>query len=1059
MATIDDVIDVQSETNDLLRQLINNIGTGTIGGTGTTGTGSTASSRSRRSGGSIDTTRDREILNFDPNESELERHYKRLDALEKARKEIEGTREEYEELLKLQEDGVELTDEQLERLEELRKKQVEYNNAYAAANRTSTFKIMTKDAGGLINSIKTLYGGIRQLTDPWAKADAAASKYAKTVAMSAKGMENLRKDTINNIAGNNLAIKYNTSTEELLAAQENYIKASGRNIRVSNADQENIAAMESVAKGRGVEMAALMDNFGVSVSDTADRLGKMFSEASKEGISFEKYSDNVAKNIKMAQNYTFKNGLKGLESMAKKATTMKMDMQQVAALADNVSTVEGSIDVASKLQVLGGSFAQLADPLGMLNEGLNDMEGLQDRLIKMVGGLGTFNQETGEVQVSSFNKQRVKAAAKAMGISYDSLMESANAQARRGEIEKQIESNDNAKGLSNEMKELIKNSGSFKDGKAGVSIRGQFKSLDQLTEADKEAIQKESQTESEDIKDIAYNTRSLVDIQQGREKQTAAFQAKLIENTGTGNAMKNIESYLGESGWFHAVLTAIQAAVIIGQTMNAASSAFDMGRDIYDFAKRRGRRFTRRRAGRTPNRMGGSTRSRFSNMFKKAPAGTRYNSAGRLIDVKTGRYVSTKGVKAAGGAANRIANSAGSSIIKGSAGRTAKRALIKTVGKAGATKALGVGAKLAAGATKGFGLGIIGAAGDIITDSLVAKGKMEKGGVGHHIGKGLSGAASGAALGMTIGSVIPGIGTAIGGVIGAIGGAAVGLFKAGTAKEQKKIEDRLKGTGITMKGDYGRGKLEKINHALKTGYIDERLRKKLEKEGDHDLLAQIDKKAEQQRAKGIEPQKMAFHEGIWGKMAKYGAFGPMGMAIGWGNKFLTSKEGKLATSRLKRKIYNSGLGKMYRKITKNDKVKKTLSNVGIGALAAINPAAAVGLSLYKKNKEKKNRIKLASGKTAKEILDGYQSPIKPIPEKGTNSTYGGVDKTNKDIHLKTDPQNINFNGTLNLKGANGQLIDISKELKDNPVMRRNIAGMLSEEMSIIQKGGNFVQRQ
>jgi hypothetical protein len=70
---------------------------------------------------------------------------------------------------------------------------------------------------------------------------------------------------------------------------------------------------------------------------------------------------------------------------------------------------------------------------------------------------------------------------------------------------------------------------------------------------------------------------------------------------------------------------------------------------------------------------------------------------------------------------------------------------------------------------------------------------------------------------MTIGSVIPGIGTAIGGVIGAIGGAAVGLFKAGTAKEQKKIEDRLKGTGITMKGDYGRGKLEKINHALKTG--------------------------------------------------------------------------------------------------------------------------------------------------------------------------------------------------------------------------------------------------
>jgi hypothetical protein len=204
---------------------------------------------------------------------------------------------------------------------------------------------------------------------------------------------------------------------------------------------------------------------------------------------------------------------------------------------------------------------------------------------------------------------------------------------------------------------------------------------------------------------------------------------------------------------------------------------------------------------------------------------------------------------------------------------------------------------------------------------------------------------------------------------------------------------------------------------------------------------------------------MAFHEGIWGKMAKYGAFGVPGLIAGWGNKFLTSKEGKLATNRLKRKVYNSDLGKMYRKVTKNEKVKKAMKGLGMVGLATVSPTAAVALAVHQKRKEKKNKIKLASGKTAKEILDGYNPSIKPIPEKGANATYGGVDKANKDIHLKTDPQNINFNGTLNLKGANGQLIDISKELKDNPVMRRNVAGLISEEMSIIQKGGNFVQRQ
>ena len=89
--------------------------------------------------------------------------------------------------------------------------------------------------------------------------------------------------------------------------------------------------------------------------------------------------------------------------MAKKATAIKLDMQQVANFANNVDSVEKSITVASKLQVLGGPFAQMADPMGMLNESLNDMEGLQDRMVNMIGSLGTFNKTTGEVEVSSFD--------------------------------------------------------------------------------------------------------------------------------------------------------------------------------------------------------------------------------------------------------------------------------------------------------------------------------------------------------------------------------------------------------------------------------------------------------------------------------------------------------------------------------------------------------------------------------------------------------------------------------------------------------------------------------
>jgi hypothetical protein len=65
----------------------------------------------------------------------------------------------------------------------------------------------------------------------------------------------------------------------------------------------------------------------------------------------------------------------------------------------------------------------------------------------MVGGLGSFDKETGEVKVSSFNKQRIKAASQAMGVDYGTIMESVNAQARRGEISKQIAASATASGL------------------------------------------------------------------------------------------------------------------------------------------------------------------------------------------------------------------------------------------------------------------------------------------------------------------------------------------------------------------------------------------------------------------------------------------------------------------------------------------------------------------------------------------------------------------------------------------------------------------------------------
>ena len=1007
MATTDDVLRAQQDTNDLLRELINNFsGAGSGGGPGV---GSSRRRSSGRHSGGPDPYSDIRYRQDEGPKSleELIEQYERIEELEidrfKRMKEQKEAAEEFFEIHKDELDEIfekksrneDLTEREIELMREATDAARENGEAMGYLSNHTRLGAFTKTLGSIGNTLKGMYDEVHKLGEPWREIDAAASKYAKTIGLTSRAMKQLAEDTNRNVVNNDIALRYNVDSKELLAAQENYMKAAGRNIRVSDSEQETIAAM-TLMGGKGNDLAAMFDNFGVSLETTGDHVGKMFADATKQGLSFEKYSDNVAKNIKIAQNYTFKNGLKGLESMAKKATAMKMDMQQVAALADKVSTVEGAIDVSSQLQVLGGPFAQLADPLGMLNEGLNDMEGLQDRLIKMVGGLGSFDKETGEVKVSSFNKQRIKAASQAMGVDYGTIMESVNAQARRGEISKQIAASQVASGFDDDMKELIMNSGTIKDGKAGVSIRGQFKALDDITEEDRKAIEKESQVESEDIKDIAFSTRSLNEIEEGVKKDHREQQAQFYK--GLAETMATITEQLGGIDAIHKILIIMQAAQAVGSVMDMGKSLFSKGR--------RG----------------------FKNIFNRGARGAS-NAMAR------GSANAMKGVSSTIG---KTVTKATGGVVKGSVSQTAKRAAIKTLGKQGAKTAVKLGAGLAKGMAVGGPLGIVGAIGDVATDALVASGKMKKGGVGHHLAKGASGAASGAAMGAMIGSVIPGIGTAIGAVVGGIGGAIKGLFQAGKAKQERILEGKLKDTGVTVKGKYNRRKLKQINAALETGEISKRMRRKLEKSGDHELLALIDKKAEENKDK--PKQKKKFFDTKLGR-AMMIASPMLGMGV-------------LGVRGIK-KLANSKVGKAIGRIT-NPKTK-----LGKAMMMASPVGAAImagrGISkFFKKNKIEKFQGK--SKKSAADILSSYNTTVKPVLEKGNNAKYGAVNKANNDIHLKSDPHDIKINGTLNVRGQDGKTIDLVSELRNNPHMLRQVSDMISNEMGVLQKGTNVVQR-
>lgn len=384
----------------------------------------------------------------------------------------------------------------------------------------------------IFDSVDTLYEGLTKMGQAWAEIDEAASKFTKTLGGSAAGYKKYRDTLLQDEWNRRLGAKYGISEVELMNIEQSYANAIGRRVGVQSSDRENIAAMSAVIGGdQTAQLASNLENFGVNLGSVADLTGKIFKEASDYGLSFEEYSKNFVDNITVAQNYTFRNGIKGLESMAKKATAVKFDLGKAAGFAEQLLSlegggIEGSVNAAAKLQVLGGQFSALADPLGMLNESLNDMEGLQDRMLGMFKSMGTFNKATGQVEVSSFNKQRIRAAAAAMGMDYSEAMKTVMAQAKRGEIETQMGGAFNG---NNKLKELILNTASFNDnGVAGMTdSNGNFRTLDEIQNNKllQEEILAENQSESDNIRDIAQMLRGFITMREGLDKQVSNKEA------------------------------------------------------------------------------------------------------------------------------------------------------------------------------------------------------------------------------------------------------------------------------------------------------------------------------------------------------------------------------------------------------------------------------------------------------------------------------------------------------------------------------------------------------
>jgi hypothetical protein len=388
--------------------------------------------------------------------------------------------------------------EKLAILEKQNKKLEEQGKIYQAAFKDANKWSLTaagglKAVGSAVGLLKQGFGMIKSLglfeMDKAMKNSALSMGVLST---QAKGF----RDTITTASKQTAYI--GVSLQDIAKIQSDYSEELGRSVQMN---EKSLVAMGQLSKfaDLGAEgaarMAADMDKQGFSAEKTGEFMNQTLNDSHAMGVNASKVIKNIAGNIKMLNKYHFKDGVKGLAKMAMTASKLGVDMEFASGMSDKMWDIEGAIDMSAQLQVMGGAWAQMADPFHLMYMARNDMEGLTEEIANAAKQSMSFGKD-GSIEMGAMEMHRLKIVAQQTGLEYEKLVEAGKAAFKLSKIKAQVS------GVSPELQEFIANTAEFKDGKATVMVKGQAKLISALTTSDKEILATQMKTK-EDMKERA----------------------------------------------------------------------------------------------------------------------------------------------------------------------------------------------------------------------------------------------------------------------------------------------------------------------------------------------------------------------------------------------------------------------------------------------------------------------------------------------------------------------------------------------------------------------------
>jgi hypothetical protein len=195
-----------------------------------------------------------------------------------------------------------------------------------------------------------------------------------------------------------------------------------RNVIATTEQTEKLYAAFKVT---GVEIRSLVDGFedvGVGVGQMSKQIENSVQYIQSIGANTKQVFGVVTNNMDQLNRYQFEGGVQGLTKMAAQASMLRFDMRETFNLADNLYKPERAIEVASAFQRLGLAVGDLADPFRLMNDSINNPQGIQDSLVNVAKQFTYLDDKTKTFKITPEGVLRLKELQEQTGVNANEMM-------------------------------------------------------------------------------------------------------------------------------------------------------------------------------------------------------------------------------------------------------------------------------------------------------------------------------------------------------------------------------------------------------------------------------------------------------------------------------------------------------------------------------------------------------------------------------------------------------------------------------------------------------------